>query len=327
MILGLEIPQILGVTLPISILLATFLTFQKLSSQSEILAIRAAGVSFTRLMKPVAILGLLGACACFLLTEVVVPMSSPFAKKIYTYALYKNPLPKKAKKSFSYMERDAHSNLKRIFYVRSFKDELLKGIVILDFSRKQLAQIYTAKEGSWEPERGGWSLRNGTSTFLKDSNEKKGTSAMHLISNYDETFIPSSANPNEILQKISSLKEMNFVQLHNFIKLHEQAGSRIDSGKLNGAKTKFHTKFSYPFSCIFLAIAGACLGILGRRRAINWGYIIIGLVVFIFYMSQTVFDSFGDSGRIMPMISVWIPNVILGGLAGMAFMYRANKST
>lgn len=49
-ILGLETPQILAITIPISILLATFLTFQKLSSQSEIIAMRAAGVSFTRLM-------------------------------------------------------------------------------------------------------------------------------------------------------------------------------------------------------------------------------------------------------------------------------------
>jgi lipopolysaccharide export system permease protein len=79
-ILGLEIPQILAVTIPISILLATFLSFQKLSAQSEIIAMRSSGISMVRLIKPVVILGLLGAIVSFSISEFVVPFTNPFAK-------------------------------------------------------------------------------------------------------------------------------------------------------------------------------------------------------------------------------------------------------
>ncbi len=319
-ILGLEIPQILAVTLPISILLATFLTFQKLSGLSEIIAIRAAGVSYARLMKPVIILGLIGTIISFLLSEVVVPITTPFAKQIYTLALYKNPMPSNSR-SFSYFEKRGDGKISRIFYVEHLQDDKLRNVVILDFSQQGLAQIYTAKSGTWISNRGGWELTSGSSHVIKDAS-RKDTSSLDLISNFNSTFIPSGINPNQILKDSGSINDYNFIGLWQFIQKH---GNTIETSDLNPAKTKFHTRFAYPVSCILLALIGASLGITGRRKIINWGYIAIGLVVFIFYMSQTVFDSFGDSGRILPVVAAWMPNLILGLVAALAVGYRASK--
>jgi lipopolysaccharide export system permease protein len=335
-ILGLEIPQILSLTIPISILLASFLAFQKLSGQSEVIALRAAGLSFTRLMRPVIILGLLGLLLTFALSEFIVPITTPFAKKIYTLALYQDPIATSALKGFSYFEKDSTGTLKRIFYVRRFHQDQLKNIVILDFSKNNLSVIHTAKIGYWDAAKGGWFLKNGSTSYVKEFDANKDhevfeddfdnqiqSSSTHLISNFKETFIPSSLNPQEILKKIANVKDMNFAQLLGFIKLHQDAHLETDS--LDEYKTKFHSKFSYPASCIVLAIIGACLGIVGRRRTINWGYILLGLIVFVFYMSQTVFESFGNSGKLLPFVSVWIPNLIMAWIAAGVFFYRANK--
>lgn len=331
-ILGLETPQILSLTLPISILLASFLAFQKLSGQSEIIAMRASGLSFMRLMKPVVILGLLGALSTFVLSEFIVPFTTPFAKKIYMLALYQQPIASSSNNSFSYFEKDSNGILKRIFYVRKFDKDELRNIIILDFAKENLAVIHTAKAGHWEPSKGGWFLEDGNTNYIKaeDSEDKKKefgpnfqSQSTHIVSSFKETFIPSLLNPNEIMSKMENVKDLNFVSLAHLIHTHQK--HNIETASLNEFRTKFHTKFSYPFSCIILAIMGSCLGIVGRRRTINWGYIILGLVVFVFYMSQTVFDSFGDSGRIFPMVSVWIPNLIIGSMATMVFFYRANK--
>jgi len=319
-ILGLEIPQILAVTLPISILLATFLTFQKLSGLSEIIAIRAAGVSYRRLMKPVIILGLIGALLSFMLSEAVVPITTPFAKQIYTLALYKNPMPSNSR-SFSYFEKNGDGKIKRIFYVEHLENDKLRNVVLLDFSQQSISQIYTAKSGAWLTDKGGWELSNGSSHLIKDAS-RRDSSSLDLISNFNTTFIPSGINPHQILKSSSSLNDYNFIGLWQFINKH---GNSIETSDLNPAKTKFHTRFAYPASCILLALIGASLGITGRRKIINWGYIAIGLVVFTFYMSQTVFDSFGDSGRIDAMAAAWLPNIILGLIAAMALGYRASK--
>lgn len=323
-ILGLEIPQILAVTIPISILLATFLTFQKLSSQSEIIAMRAAGLSFKNLMRPVFYLGCLGLLLCFLLTEFIVPFSNPFAQKVYMLSLYKNPIATKGVHGFSYFEKDSNDATKRIFYVRRFKNDYLKDVVILDFSQKQVAMIHTAKKGEWDPKRGGWILYDGSSSYIKNSDETNmETDSQHLITNFKETLIPSSLNPNDILQEMSNVRDMNFLELRKFIQNHEQGNIYTD--KLNEFRTKYFNKYAYPFACILLAIIGACLGITGRRRAINWGYILLGLIVFVFYMSQTVFDSFGQSGKITPVLAVWMPNFILGFLAMITYWYRSQR--
>ena len=331
-ILGLETPQILAVTIPIAILLATFLTFQKLSAQSEVIAMRAAGVSFTRMMRPVIYLGLLGMLFSFALNEFVVPFSNPFAKKVYMLALYQDPISTKTIHGFSYFEKDANDATKRIFYVRKFKNDLLKDVVILDFSKKNISMIHTAAKGEWDPKRGGWVLYDGSSSYIKNSDHKKAqkqleegfnTDTMHLVTNFKETLIPSSLNPNTIMKKMSNVRDMNFLKLRKLIRNHEEG--HIFTDKLNEYKTKYFNKYSYPFSCFLLALIGACLGITGRRRAINWGYIALGLVVFVFYMSQTVFDSFGQSGRLMPQLAVWMPNIILGMIALSCFFYRAER--
>ncbi|MDD9897591.1 MAG: LptF/LptG family permease [Candidatus Melainabacteria bacterium] len=323
-VLGLEIPQILATTIPIGILLATFLTFQKLSSQSEVIAIRAAGASFTRMMRPVFLAGLFCVLITFMLSEFVVPLSTPFARKIYTIALYKDPISMKDVRGFSYFEKDSKGVIQRIFYVRKFRDNLLRHVVILDFSKKNLSLIHTAKRAKWDPVKGGWILYDGSSSYIQAEDKKDpDTSSMHLVSNFETTLIPSSLNPNEILKKMTKSNDLNFYGLWKMINLHE--AGEILTDKLNDYKTRFHSKFAYPFSCILLALIGACMGITGRRRAVNWGYIALGLVVFVFYMSHTVFDSFGDSGRMAASLAAWFPNIIIGLIAWIAFFYRANK--
>jgi lipopolysaccharide export system permease protein len=330
-ILGLEIPQILAITIPISILLASFLTFQKLSAQSEVVALRAAGVSFTRLMRPVVYLGILGMLFSFILSEFVVPLTNPFAQKVYMLAMYKNPVEQNTTKGFSYYERNSKGEIQRIFFVRKVRNNQLRNVVILDFSEKDLSMIHTARDGFWDPKKGGWLLSHGSSSYVKSKQENKRSEdedsefsdAMHLVTNFRETLIPSSMNPQEIMKQISNVRDMNFLKLREFIRTHEEG--RVFTDKLNEYRTKYFNKYSYPVSCILLAVIGACLGISGRRRAVNWGYILLGLVVFVFYMSQTVFDSFGQSGRIEPVISVWMPNLILASIAAMTYFYRANR--
>ncbi len=319
-IIGLQIPEIVSMTAPIGVLLAAFLVFQKLSGQSEILAMRAAGASFLRIMKPVIFMGILMACTTFILSEFVVPFASPLARKMYVLSLYKDPIPTKTINSFSYFEKNARGRIRRIFYVKSFQDELLKDVIILDFSKQGLAQILTSAEGSWSSLKGGWELTKGNSHMIQQRGQKSDGNSLDLVSTFDSTFVPSKLNPKKILDKISKFKDLNFIELGKFIALHDDGS--IETSKIHEAWTKFHNKFAYPISCILLAIIGACLGLVGRRQTINWGYILLGLVVFVFYMSQTIFSSFGESGRLDPFISVWIPNFIMFLMASLGIWYR-----
>ena len=81
--------------------------------------------------------------------------------------MYKTPFSN-SQKNFTYLEKSSNKRLKRIFYAAYYNadKDLLKNIVILDFTRVGLTQIYTAKKARWTPKKGGWELYKGTNHFI-----------------------------------------------------------------------------------------------------------------------------------------------------------------
>jgi len=68
-----EFPMILSLMLPVSVLLASLLTFAILSKNSEIIAMKANGVSLYRTSRPVIIISIVLCIFSFLLNEFITP--------------------------------------------------------------------------------------------------------------------------------------------------------------------------------------------------------------------------------------------------------------
>lgn len=303
-ILVLHMPEIIVLTIPIGVLWSTFLVFSRLNNDSEIIAMRTSGISLIRILKPVALFGLITAFVVFAINEIIVPFSNPLARKIEIYSIYKNPFPY-SQKNFTYMEKSSNKTLKRIFYAGSYnaQKDLLRKIVILDFTRGGLNQIYTAKLARWNPQKGGWDLYNGTNHYISDDDNLSRVSSFNLF------FIPSSSTPAKLIRELTKPKEMNFFKLWKFLEL--QKDSTINTDDYNEARVNFHTKFAQPFACLLIALIGAPLGILPRRSSSSWNYIVLAIIIFQFYVTQSVCLSLAEANRILPFIAAWFPNIIL----------------
>jgi lipopolysaccharide export system permease protein len=72
-ILLLKVPEFATYSLPVSILLATILTYGRLGNDSELIALRSCGASLYRLLVPALCLSFLVAGMTFLLNEYIVP--------------------------------------------------------------------------------------------------------------------------------------------------------------------------------------------------------------------------------------------------------------
>ena len=303
-ILGLHMPEIIVITIPIGVLWSSFLVFSRLNNDSEIIAMRTSGISLIRILRPVFLFGLLTAVVSFLLAEMVVPISSPLARKLEIYSLYKNPFPN-SQKNFTYLEKSSTKKLKRIFYSAYYNadKDLLKNIVILDFTRVGLTQIYTASRARWLPKKGGWELYKGTNHFISKTN------SLSRVSSFEEFFIPSGSTPAKLIKEINKPGEMNFVRLQRFIAL--QRDSTIHTGDYNEACVTFHGKFAKPIACLLIALIGAPLGILPRRSHSGWNYIILSFIIFQFYMTQSVCNSLAEANKLTPIFAAWFPNIVL----------------
>ncbi len=321
LILVLDIPKIALNILPICILLACFLSFQKLSIQAEFTAMKAAGASYLRILKAVMIFGLIGVLSCFIIAEILIPITAPLNDNIFKSA--KKNRDTKEIKSFTYTKHYPNQEVQQIFYVKSIKEDLLSNLVMVDFNHKGLINIHLAKNAKWDAEGHGWNLEKGNSSFIDRAAMDGNEGFNHMVSNFKTKFVESEINPLDLIHIYKRIQTLNILEVWELIKLHEK--NNIETSGLNSLKTNFQQRFAYPFTALILAFIGALLGFSSRRESRNWNYITLGLIVFSFFMFQAIFTSFGDSGRMPAIVAMWFPNFLLSLVAILISYFKTSK--
>jgi lipopolysaccharide export system permease protein len=311
MILGLHLPEIVVMTIPIGVLLGTLLVFNRLSGDSEIIALRTSGVSFYRIMVAPLLFGLATSVVSFVINETVVPVANRTSKKLEFVALYKSEMPS-GQSHFTYMERNKDLSLARIFYVGYYSGQSLNNVIIMDFSHSNLMQIITAKSGAWS--HGEWTLDKGRNYVLSDSSD------VTRIMEFSHMIIPGVENAQKLLETSTVLpKDMNMFELGNYIEMLRKSNSLS-----NDLLVRYYQKFSQPLACLIVALTGAPLGLLARRSRNNTGLIYSAVVVFMYYVLQSSSGALGEAGRIPPMLAAWLPNLVIGS-TGLAILYVKAK--
>lgn len=317
LILALDIPKILLNVLPICILLACFLSFQKLSLQAEFTAMRSAGASYLRILRPVVLFGIIGIFLCFLLSELLLPLTAPYSENLFKHKVKSV----KEIKAFTFTKHNADKDVEQIFYAKNIRGDDINNLVIVNFSEDGLINIYLAKEARWNTALHGWDLSKGNSSFINRGQMETGEGFNHLVDNFKDKFISAETNPLSLAYLYKKVQAMNLFEIWSLIDLHKK--ENIETSSLNSLKTNFHQRFAYPVTCLILAFIGAILGFSSRRESRNWNYISLGLIVFSFFMFQAIFSSFGDSGRIAASLAMWIPNFILALVSLLLFYIKA----
>ncbi|MFN8655909.1 MAG: LptF/LptG family permease [Candidatus Obscuribacterales bacterium] len=309
-ILGLHLPEVIVMTIPIGVLLGTLLVFNRLSGDSEIIALRTSGISFYRIMMAPLLFGIITSAVSFGINEYVVPVANRTSKKLEFVALFKTELPA-GQANFTYMERGKDLKLNRVFYIGYYNGQKLYNILILDFTRDKLTQIISAASGAWT--RGQWVLEKGRTYVLS------GDSDITRILQFDNLVIPGIKNAQQALdsQKIAP-KDMNIMELGNYIQLL-QKGNAVT----RDLEVRFYQKFSQPLACLIVALAGAPLGLLARRSRSSIGLIYSAVIVFAYYVLQSTAGALGDSGRLMPIVAAWLPNAAIGTVGLIILYFKA----
>lgn len=311
MIIGLHLPAIIVLTIPIGVLLGTLLVFNRMSGDSEIIALRTCGVSFYRIMVAPLMFGIITSVVSFGINEYVVPIANRTSKKLEFLAIYKCEMPMGAS-NFTYLERGSDLKLNRVYYVgQQDEQKNIHNIIIMDFTRDKLAQIICAATGSWK--HGEWMLEKGRTYVLA------GDSDITRIMQFDKLSIPGIKNAQSALdmQKVAP-KDMSMIELAQYMEVLKQSNA-LGSDLL----VRFHQKLSQPLACLIVALAGAPLGLLARRSRSNIGLVYSAAIVFAYYVMVSTSGALGESGRIDPFIAAWAPNIIIGSVGLIILYFKA----
>lgn len=305
------LPKMAATAIPMSCLLAALLGFNKLSTNSELVALKSSGISFTRIIKPVIIMAFFVSMGAFFINETLVPISERAAANVMAYEVFKQSPPVFRDKVF--LKEESGGELKRVIYVNRIdvKDGKMSDVVVQEFEKGLLSRLVSAKKGEWID--GSWWLEEGkVFEITKDSD-------VSLLFTFDKQALQLDLNPEEAARTARTPDEMTLNELLREIKMMKQKG--MDVSKI---LMILNLRFSVPWACLVLAIVGAAVGSRPQRSSSGMGLGLSVIIVFVYYVILSFTQSLGDAGYLHPVFAAWIANIVFLIIGG-GLTLRANR--
>lgn len=295
-IIILNLPSVIVMTIPMGVLLATVMTLNGLSLKSEITVMRACGIGLNRIAKPIFVFAILMSLFSFFLNETVVPVMTKQSKDLALWALGQKNIPD-GKQNFVFKELGDGGFLKRLFYVGYCEDKTLHNITVLDSSKSGTIQVLQAREGKTSPE--GWNFEKGA-IYTVDREGKVMNTTL-----FDDSTIRFGLDMTKELNK-NVAKEMNFSQLINYI-----SHNVLTTEQKRVIVIELFDKIALPVTTIAFVLIGVPLAITPPRVRYNRGFLFSILIIFIYYLIRALSISFGEGGKLDPFLAAWMPNIVL----------------
>jgi len=304
---GLRTPQLIGRFLPFAVLLGTLITLASLNQNSEIISMKAAGISAHQIIAPLVLAALFIAIAHFVFIERVVTRAN--ASLTAWSAVEYGPLPD---------ETDIRGNVRfahgdDLYFVRLVagrgEDVRLRGVQIYDRRGGTLERILSAERGRYVP-GGGWQLE-GASLFDVDTGQQRriGTTRVGRDVRPDE-FTLADVNPDE----------------QNFVRLRETIGElRAADRATEDLEANLWHKLAGPLSTILMPLLAAVAAFGLARSGQLMLRAVIGMALgFAYFVADNFALAMGNLGAYPPFLAAWGP-FLLFLLVGEAVLIRTEE--
>lgn len=300
------VPYFANLFSPLFVFIAVIFFTTKLASNSEIISMLAAGVSFRRLMRPYMISCVLISSLSFYLSAYVIPHGTVVRQNFET--MYKNK-----KKNTSADNVMLQVGKGTIAYIQHYDNNLKRGYGFsLDkFDNKKLVSHMTAMEAQYDTiseSKYHWTVTNWKVRELRGLREH--------ISNGIRLDTLIQMEPTDLVYSKGQQETFTSPELKAYI------SKQIDRGSSSVVQyqVEYHKRIASSFASFILTTIGLSLS--SRKRKGGMGmYLGIGLALsFGYIMLQTVSSTFAINANTPPMLAAWIPNLIFAVVA--YFCYR-----
>ena len=300
MIIVLNLPAVIVMTIPMSVLFATVMTVNKLCLQSEITVMKACGISLKRIAKPIFAFAIVMALLTFFINETIVPATTSQSKTLALYSLVQRNIPE-GKKNFTIKEIKHGNYLKRLFYVEKCEDKKFTNVSILDLSEADKIQILQAKTGTSVVQ--GWQFENASVYTISKQGKTLNTSWIQ------KTILDFGSDIQKQLEKKNDGSDYNFVELFSEINSKDK---KIDDKVLTRYKVTLWDKIALPITTIVFVLLGIPLAITPPRVRHNRGFVFTIGIIFFYYVVRAFSISLGYNLVVPAFIAANLPNFVLG---------------
>lgn len=307
----LALPSIITLTFPMAVLLGALMAFSRLSSTSEIIVMRAGGLSFLRLALPVYLLALCISLFSVAFNEYVVPRTNHMYQTIVRQDIMKQATPQS--QEHIVLKTIDKDNLTALMYARKFDatTKELTTVTVQQFTNGTLSQIENANRATWDGEY--WIMHDGT---IFDVSAGDGVErSLH----FKEQKLPIRQSPSAIAKDQRKPEEMTIRELKEQIKAYTVAYTSTTKLEM-----EMYQRFTIPMASFVFALVGAPLGLQKTRSSSSIGFGLSVLIIFAYYGIMTFTGALGKGGAMPTLLAAWLPNLI-GVIAGLILNWKVSK--
>ena len=313
-----SMPFSLLFVLPMATMMAILLTFMRMTNDNEVVALQGGGVSIYNVIPPVLLFCTLAWLAAFFVTAKAIPWGSTSLKNLTIQLAESNFEIGIKEHTFN----DQFDNI--VFYVNGMdpKTRQLTEVFIEDQRKEGVVATIVAPEGQIfsDPEKHQSHIRLFNGTLNQVDFKARSVNTINF-NTYDITmkFKQSdlAAKKNRKMRK-----EMTFADLRNYF-----ATQKNKTGYYYVLQLEYYKRYALPVACFPLGLISLALGFQGHSRKKSWG---LGLSLFFFifyYVILTAGRALGEDGTYPPILGMWMPNLILGGIAAIMTIQTAKGNS
>ena len=294
-------PQFLSYIIALSVMLSALVTVGLLTKNSELIVMRACGVSLYRTALPMIAFALGGSAVLFLMEENVLAVANQRAERLRYEIRTGNP------KTFGVLNRKwIAGNNGEVFHYQYYdpKNRELNNLSVFQFDPQsnRLASRLFAERARFNDQRQYWYLDEGWNRTF----DPNGIGNYERYEGWTRPFEP----PDYFVTEAREPDLMNFGQLRRYITELQASGYDVLEHQVG-----LHRKIAFPFVTLVMTLIAVPFAVTTGRRGAMYG-IGVGIVLALVYWTMiSVFAAFGQGGLIDPVLAAWAPNLVFGAAA------------
>ncbi len=287
-------PQYVYYVLPLAALVATLVTIGLLTRSSELIVMRACGVSLYRTAVPLLVFALLWSGVLLALEETVLAQANRGAAEL------KHLMRGGSPRTFNVLARQWVTGRDGRLYHYNYFDPraaALNEIEIYRFDQAnwRIAERTQARAAVFD--RTDWRAAHGWIRGFTD----------HSVT----TYLPFAERrlqleaPGYFGTEQPDAERMSFTDLRQYI-----ATLKISGFDVVPFTVALHRKLSFPFVALVMTLIGVPFAVTTGRRGALYGIgLAIGLAI-CYWGLFAVFTAIGSAGMLSPVLAAWAPNVL-----------------
>ena len=305
---GLILPTFLELTVPMAFLLAILLGLGRLSSDQELLAMKASGISPAQIFWPLSIVALIIAMMTLILTLAARPAANAALKK-ELYNIAKNRIGTALKEK---VFNDDFPDI--LIYVEEIipPGSTAQGVLIVDRRNRVREAIILGKVAliSTDEQTNTLGLKLFDGSIYERERSRPGFSQTRF--NVYDFRLDLDELISPVKRKDAGPKEMSLRRLLRTIRDKATQGAKTIPERM-----EFHQRISFGFAPFVFCLLGVSLTLLPRRSRANrsWGLMLCFFWLLAYYAFLSLGKALGDKGLLHPIPALWLPNIVLGGVA------------